>query len=286
MIVSASERAEFGGRFFRKAETEINERDVAADGNDVVNEGAEHAGEEALHGPWQAIGQAEAGQGDPHGPVLGEPEAIFFAGAAHEKCRSGGRLRAAVELRVERGVVIHLELEIDGERAAARDDVGEKFGEAVDEIGALDADARELLAAFLAVFGRGVGAHGFLVHVIFLEREDGETVDHHARRFGIAWAAGRRRLERGDDGFVHFFDEIVTLLIEAIDVALRAIDGLEAEVVATGDILFVPELKIAQVILLNEECETFAGRGGRDVVPARGEVGLQCGGVGGGKTHA
>lgn len=83
VVVGARERADFGGGFFGEAETEVNERDVATDGNDVVNERPEQTGEGALDGPGQAIGEAEAGEADPHGPVLGEPEAIFFAGAAH-----------------------------------------------------------------------------------------------------------------------------------------------------------------------------------------------------------
>jgi hypothetical protein len=163
--------------------------------------------------------------------------------------------------------------------------VGQEFGDAIGQVAALDPDARELFAAFFAVLGRGIGAHRFLAHVKFLEREDGETVDHHARRLRISRTTGSRGLKGGDDRLVHFLDDIVSLLVEAIDVALGAVDSLEAEVVAPGDVFLVPELKIAEMIFLHEPHETITFGGGWHVVPAGGESGLQVGDVGRGETH-
>jgi len=248
----------------------------------VNREPAEGAGARALRGPGELRREAKEREAGVGGPELREPEAAVFAGAAHA---GSGFRRVAVKLRVQRGVIIHFELEVDGERSAARGDVGEKVGEAGGEVGALDADAGEFFGALGTVPGRGVGADGFLVHVKFLEREDGEAVDHHAGGFGVARAAGGGRLERGDDVLVHRLDEIVSLLVETVDVALGAIDGFEAEVVAAGDVLLVPELEIAQVVLLDEEIEAVAGGGGGGLVPAGSERGLEGGDVGGGKSH-
>src|SRR5207249_5003309 len=68
--------------------------------------------------------------------------------------------------------------------------------------------------------------------------------------------------------------KIVPFLVEAVDVALGPVDGLEAEVVAAGDILLVPEGKVAEVVFLEQPEKALARDGRRDLVPAGGECGL------------
>ena len=102
---------------------------------------------------------------------------------------------------------------------------------------------------------------------------------------GVARDAGFPGPERGDEGLVHFLGEVVSLLVEAVDVALGAVDALETQVLAAGDVLGVPEGEIAEVVFLDEAREAIAGGGGGGLVPARRQGGLVGGNLGGG-NHA
>ena len=122
-----------------------------------------------------------------------------------------------------------------------------------------------------------IGADSFLAHVELLEREDGKPVDHHSGRFRIARHSGFERIECGDEHLVHFLDEIVALLVEAVDGALGVMDALGAEIVAAGDVFLVPELEIPQVIFLHEQEEFRAASSGQLLVPTGGEGRLEGG---------
>lgn len=63
------------------------------------------------------------------------------------------------------------------------------------------------------------------------------------------------------------------------------VDPFESEVVAAGNILFVPELKIAQVVLLDQTCKAIALDGGCGLVPIGGEFRLEVGDLGGIELH-
>ena len=180
----------------------------------------------------------------------------------------------AVELRVQGGIIIHLELEISREGAPACDHVGEQVREASLEVTPLLVNAGQFLGAFFAVGHGGFGADGFFLHVKFFERQNGEAINHHAWGFRIAWAPRRGRGERGDNGFVYFFSKIVSLLIEAIDVTLRLVDAFEAEIITPRDIFFMPQRKIAQMIFLQEAVKAGPGCNGGDLMPLRGEFSL------------
>lgn len=199
--------------------------------------------------------------------------------------RESGLGRVTVELRIQRRVVVHLELKIHGERAPPGGDVGEEFTEAMAEISTLHPDAGKLLAAFLAMLRRRVSADGFLLHVKFLQCQDRKTVNHHARRLRVSRTTIDRRLQRRDDGLVHFLDEIVSFLIVAIDVALGAVDGLEAEIIPAGDIFLMPQLEVPQMVFLHQPQPAGGRDGRRDFMPAGGENSLQRGDLGSGKTH-
>jgi hypothetical protein len=125
-------------------------------------------------------------------------------------------------------------LVIHAEGAGAVGNLREKFGVVPGEIGALVAAAGELGRAGFAVGGAGILADGFLVHGEFLESENGETVDDHPGGFGVPRHARLGGFQLGDEGLVHFLDEIVPLLVEGIDGALGLVDALGAEDVAAG----------------------------------------------------
>jgi len=198
------------------------------------------------------------------------------------KSRVGG---FAIELRVERRIVVHFELKIYGERSAAGEDIGEQVGETATEIGALNPDARQLFGALFPMLGRRVCAHGFLLHVKFFEREDRKTVDHHSRRLRISRATAGGWLEFRDDGLVHFFDEVIAFLIIAIDRALRPVHAFEPKIVAPRDVFFVPELEIAEVVFLDELDEARAAGNRGNAVPALDERELMMGDVSGVENH-
>jgi len=108
------------------------------------------------------------------------------------------------------------------------------------------------------VFRRCIGANRFLVHMEFLERQNRQSIDHHPRRFRVSRATRGRRLQRGHDDFVHLFDEVIPLLVESIDVSFSAVHRLETQVISTSYVLLVPQLKVSQMILLNEQNERIA----------------------------
>jgi len=92
---------------------------------------------------------------------------------------------AAVDRRVERGVVIHLELAVDFEAAAAGEDIGPELVEAGDEVAALFGEKGEAFAVALRVARGGSGARDFFQGVEDFEGEDGEAIDHEAWALGV-----------------------------------------------------------------------------------------------------
>ena len=87
----------------------------------------------------------------------------------------------------------------------------------------------------------GGGADGLLASVVDLQGEDGEAVDDETGSLGVE---GRRSILRGDgieQPGVYLLDEVVTLLVEAIDGVLDAGDlGVGGGWVA-GFVFFVPK---------------------------------------------
>src|SRR5688500_14956889 len=69
--------------FFWKAETKINEDDVASDWNQVISDSSKDSRQCALNGPGQFARQPKYAEPKPHGPMLRKPETGLFAGAAH-----------------------------------------------------------------------------------------------------------------------------------------------------------------------------------------------------------
>jgi len=127
---------------------------------------------------------------------------------------------------------------------------------------------------------------GLFFGVEDLEREDGEAVDHEAGSFGVE-RGGERLVRRGfEEGAVDAFNEVVALLIEAVDVALDGDHGFAGDVRGAGTVFCVPEIEVGAVVLDDEFVERggggLEGRGG--IVPVCGGVVVE-GGDGGGVEH-
>ncbi len=85
---------------------------------------------------------------------------------------------AVVDSRIQFRIVVHLQLSLQFEPSFARCDVREQRVKGRCEVGALFFQQRQSFAVSLAMLlGRG-GALSLLVGVKYLEREDGEPVDH------------------------------------------------------------------------------------------------------------
>ena len=112
----------------------------------------------------------------------------------------GGRQRlalAAVEIRIERRVVVHLELAIDAPERAPFGGVARAAcrGSARDRRAAASSRA-SFSRARRAVGVRRVGARGLGAHVEDLEREDRQPIDHRAGRLRVVPRVGRGRRRR------------------------------------------------------------------------------------------
>ena len=185
-----------------------------------------------------------------------------------------GGFEWAVEIRIERGVVVHLHLAVDFEQLAAGEQVVEQLGERVGQIGVLLAATAEALVDFLAVGEVDVGADRLLFKVIDPQSHDRETVDRGARRFGIEAGADLRNDGRGgehfDERFVDSFDGVVALLVVAVDGPLDFGDAAIGGVGAAGDVFLVPE-QVVELVLLADDgeqavvgiIEVLAGASGR-----------------------
>ncbi len=145
------------------------------------------------------------------------------------------------QLRIKFGVIVHFELEVDTEAACALLHFGQQVTEGDSEVLNLSADDMQSGVAAFPMFGCSVESQSFLVHVIFLEREDGQSIDHHAGRFGIEWAAGFAWLQSLHEVFIDLFDEVIAALVVSIDGTFCVANAFGSEVIAASNILFVPE---------------------------------------------
>jgi hypothetical protein len=101
--------------------------------------------------------------------------------------------------------------------------------------------------------------------VVDLERENGEAVDDEAGSFGMERSFGVLRACEGEEELVHLFDEVVALLVEAVDGVFDLDDARVGDVGAAGDVFFMPEIEVGQVLGADERREIGGGRFGRVV---------------------
>jgi hypothetical protein len=193
---------------------------------------------------------------------------------------------------VEVGVVIHLQLTVEFEAAAASNDGSEEVVEAGGEIAGLFFEDGEAGCVAEAMGLGGSVAMSLDAGVEHLEGEDGETVDDESGGLGVEWGGGLLVGKVGDEPLVELFDEVVAALVEAVDGVLDTSDlGVGGEGVASL-VLFVPEIEVLAVLGGDESGKGVRlGGGGRvgfgeevRLVPVDGEVFLQAS-YGGGFEH-
>jgi hypothetical protein len=178
---------------------------------------------------------------------------------------------AGVENRVEGGVVVHLELAVKLETAAAGEGVRPEGVEAGGEVCTLFVQHGE--AGLVAVPVLGGGAVELLFGVEDLEGEDGEAVDDEAGGFGVEWSGGGGGNE-GEKGYVDLLGEVVAELVEAVDVVLDLDDSVVGGLEVAGLVFAVPEVVVGAVLVQDELVERRGGgwSGGGPVVAVRGEL--------------
>ena len=149
---------------------------------------------------------------------------------------------------VEIGVVIHLELAVELETAAAAAYLLPEFVETGGEVAPLLAEQVEAIQIALAMGLGGSGAIGLLGGVVDLEREDGETVEDEAGGFGVERRIGTLLPGGSEEQAVDGFNQVVALLIECVDGALEVGDCGVRGIGLTNLVLLVPEVEVGAVM--------------------------------------
>ncbi len=126
--------------------------------------------------------------------------------------------------------------------------------EATGEVMALCDEPLQFAATQVDMAGSGVVAPRLLAHVKDFEGEDGQAVDHGARRF----AGQARRVGQFDAGqlgqqrLVERLDRVVALLVVAVDQALAGGDVGAVDVHPARLVFLIPQQAIKAVISGNE----------------------------------
>lgn len=195
----------------------------------------------------------------------GEPEVVGVNKEHQEQGIGGwGSRCSAVDGRVKGRVVVHLELAVDFEAAAAGHDVGPELIQAGDEVLALLGEEGESLAIAIRVARRGVASVDLFLGMEDLEGKDRETVDDEAGRFGVQGSGGGLATLRSEDRRsmvqqenVALLGEIVAALVVAVDGALDLGDlGIGGARVASA-ILGMPEVEVGAVLVQNRVHEVL-----------------------------
>jgi hypothetical protein len=163
---------------------------------------------------------------------------------------------------VEVGVVIHLELAVELEAAAAGKGLLPELVEAGGEVVALLAQQVETGKVALAMGLGGGGAMGLLGGVVELEGEDGEAVEDEAGGFGVERRGGVLHSGCGEESAVEGFDQVVAFLVECIDGALEAGDAGVRGTGLADLVFFVPEIEVGAVMGEGEFNHVRGRRGG------------------------
>ncbi len=128
------------------------------------------------------------------------------------------------------------------------------------EVGALSVEDEEAVAVALVVGFGGAGATDFFGGVEALEGEDGEAVDHHAGGFGVERSGLGGGWSLVEENEVDFFGEVVAALVEGVDGALVASDGVAGGEGIAGGVFVVPEVEVGAVLGEDEVVPCVGGR--------------------------
>lgn len=188
---------------------------------------------------------------------------------------SEGALRLADRLHpplvqdgIEIGVVVHLELPVEAEAAASAENLRPEFAEALCQVGSLlGEDDQSIFVAVVVLVGCR-GPMNLFGGVVDLERKDGEPIDDEAWGFGVERSIGVLGAGELEQELVDLLDEIVALLVEAIDSVLDLGDPGVGDVGAAGGVFFMPEIEVGEMLGTDESDEVGRrGFGGMVSVP-------------------
>ena len=180
----------------------------------------------------------------------------------------------STQLWVQFRIIIHFELEVDTEAASPLLDFAEQITEGRGQVLNLATNHIELSGAAFAMFGWSIKTLCFLAHVIFLEGQNGQSIDHHAGRFGIERAAGIAGLQHLHKVSVDLFNKVISSLIVSVNGTFGLTDPFRAKVIAASDVFFVPEREVFKVVL-PDQCQQSGFCGcGLCLMPVSGPVGV------------
>ncbi len=180
-------------------------------------------------------------------------------------CEEGPLRRwlALVDGWIQGRVVVHFQLAIDFEALLSSEDAGPECVKTGGEVGALGFKQGKALAIAVRVALGGIGPFYLFPRVIDFQRQDGEAVEHKARRFGVEFGVrpGQRvRDERGEELVIALFAEIVAALVGAVDGAFGFGDLAIAGFGGACLVFDVPEFEV-RAMKIEHGMEEFAGEG-------------------------
>ena len=110
----------------------------------------------------------------------------------------------------------------------------------------------EALPVTFVVFARSSGTASLFFSVKDFQREDGKPVDDEAGCLGVERRGFFLRGKSFQHSGIDAFDQVVAVLVQAVDVALGLDDGCVGGVGISGLVFPVPEIKISAVLLEDE----------------------------------
>ncbi len=179
----------------------------------------------------------------------------------------------SIEDRVQLWIVIHLHLTVETKAAAAGKNLRPKLIQAPGEIVALLDQHREPVAIALAMLFCSRLPMRLLGGVKDLQGQDGEAVDDQS---------GRLRVERGgcilltrepQQVLIDLFDQIVALLVEAVDGVLDLGDRVVGGVRAAGVVLLVPKIEVGAMLGQDQGVQVLRRRD-RERIMVPGVIGI------------
>jgi hypothetical protein len=170
--------------------------------------------------------------------------------------------RSFVDGRIQRGIVVHLQLAIGLKPPRPGKNLLPQAVKAANEFVALFLEQFEPLTVTFGVTGGGIRAADLFFRVVELEREDRKPINDQSRRFGVELGV-RIGLRHGPQRFRQFpialLHQIVSELIELVDGPLDLGDLVVRRLGGPGPVLDVPEVEIGAMLRQDRVEEFIAG---------------------------
>lgn len=199
--------------------------------------------------------------------LFGQPRAQVVQGSHTVELTGFSR---AVEYGVQAWIVIHLQLFVEFEAAPAAKDLAPKVSKTPGQIAALHLQSQETLVIAFPVRLACVLSVDLFRGVENLQCEDRQAIDDEAGSLGVKRRGGVLLFDLAEQCRVDPFDEVVSLLVQAIDGALHRRNGGVTDCAVPGSVFFMPQVEVGPVLCQDQSLELRAGLHGRmiGVVPA------------------